>query len=106
MHSQHISLIQRAVKERLDELENETRERLQRDIEQISMEISRIRAEAEEAMEALRNQLEDQSFVSQNQNSRVRDELQELRPFTFLSESRYRELKSALGPGLPRRYGR
>ena len=94
---QHISLIQRAVKERLDELEKKTREDLQRDIEQISMEISRIRAEAEDAMEALRNQLEDQSFVSQNQNSRVRDELQELRPFTFLSESRYRELKSRWG---------
>jgi DNA-directed RNA polymerase subunit beta' len=93
----HISIIQRAVKERLEELENETRERLQRDIEQIGMQLSRIRAEAEEAMEALRNQLEDQSFVSQGQNSRIRDELQELRPFTFLSESRYRELKSRWG---------
>src|SRR3972149_2986481 len=68
-----------------------------RDIEQISMEVQRVRGEAEEAMESLRNQLEDQSFVSQNQNSRVRDELQELRPFTFLSESRYRELKSRWG---------
>ena len=95
--AQHVSTIQRAVKTRLDELEAETRERLQRDIEQISMEVNRIRAEAEEAMESLRNQLEDQSFVSQNQNSRVRDELQELRPFTFLSESRYRELKSRWG---------
>lgn len=94
---QHISLIQRAVKERLDELEKKTRENLQRDIEQISMEINRIRAEAEDAMEGLRNQLEDQSFASQGQNSRVRDELQELRPFTFLSESRYRELKSRWG---------
>jgi len=93
----HVSVIQRAVKARLEELESETRERLQRDVEQITMEIGRIRAEAEEAMEALRNQLEDQSFVSQNQNSRVRDELQELRPFTFLSESRYRELKSRWG---------
>jgi DNA-directed RNA polymerase subunit beta' len=94
---QHISMIQRAVKERLDELEKKTREDLQRDIEQISMEIARIRAEAEDAMEGLRNQLEDQSSVSQNQNSRVRDELQELRTFTFLSESRYRELKSRWG---------
>ncbi len=94
---QHISMVQRVVKERLEELESETRERLLRDVEQISMEINRIRAEAEEAMESLRNQLEDQSFVSQNQNSRVRDELQELRPFTFLSESRYRELKSRWG---------
>ncbi|MBE0698491.1 MAG: DNA-directed RNA polymerase subunit beta', partial [Anaerolineaceae bacterium] len=94
---QHISMIQRAVKERLDELEKETRESLQRDIEQVSMELQRVRAEAEDAMEGLRNQLEDQSFVSQNQNSRVRDELQELRPFTFLSESRFRELKSRWG---------
>jgi len=94
---QHIAMIQRVVKERLDELEKQTRESLQRDIEQISMEINRIKAEAEEAMEALRNQLEDQTSVSQGQNSRVRDELQELRPFTFLSESRYRELKSRWG---------
>src|SRR5690606_35268629 len=35
----HVSMVQRAVKERLDELEAETRERLQRDIEQIKMEI-------------------------------------------------------------------
>lgn len=94
---QHVSRIQRVVKERLDEMEKQTRESLQRDVEQIGMEINRVRAEAEEAMEALRNQLEDQSTVSQGQNSRVRDELQELRPFTFLSESRYRELKSRWG---------
>ncbi len=56
-------------------------------------------------MEALRNQLEDQSTASQSQNSRARDELLELRPFTFLSEIRYRELKQALGTGLPRRHG-
>ncbi len=94
---QHISAVQRAVKERLEELEKITREDLQRSEEQISMDISRVRAEAENVMEELRNQLEDQSTVSQNQNSRVRDELQELRTFTFLSESRYRELKSRWG---------
>ncbi len=94
---QHVSMVQHAVKQRLDELENETRERLQRDIEQITMELAKIRAEAEEAMEELREQLESQSAATQNQNSHVRDELQELRPFTFLSESRYRELKSRWG---------
>ena len=41
--------------------------------------------------------MEDQSIASQNQNSHQRDELQELRPFTFLSEPRYRELKMRWG---------
>nr|HMN60231.1 DNA-directed RNA polymerase subunit beta' [Anaerolinea sp.] len=97
INAQHISMIQRAVKERLDELEAEVREQLRRDSEQISMEVQKVRAEADEAMEALRNQLEDQSTISQGQNSRLRDELQELRPFTFLTESRFRELKQRWG---------
>ncbi len=48
-------------------------------------------------MEALRSQLEDQTSVSANQSSRQRDELMELRPFTFISEARYRELKQRWG---------
>ncbi len=93
----HISKIQRAVKERLDEMETETRDQMRRDQEQILMEVQRIKAEAEETMEAYRNQLEDQTVVAQGQNTRQRDELQELRPFTFLTESRYRELKQRWG---------
>ena len=97
INAQHISKVQRAVKERLEELETEVRDQLRRDQEQISLEAQKLRAEAEEAMEALRNQLEDQSTISQGQNSRLRDELQELRPFTFLTESRFRELKQRWG---------
>ena len=93
----HMSIIQRTVKDRLDEMEAEGREQLRRDQEQVTMEIQRVRAEAEENMEAFRNQLEDQTTVSQGQNSRLRDELQELKPFTFLTESRYRELKQRWG---------
>ena len=97
INAQHISRIQRAVKERLDELEGEFRDEIQRELEQIKMQMQEIRAQADEEMEALRNELEDQSSASQGQNSRMRDELQELRAFTFLSESRYRELKSRWG---------
>ena len=95
--AQHISKVQKVVKERLDELETEMKGEFQRELEQIKMQVSEVRSQADEEMELLRNQLEDQSSVSQNQNSRQRDELQELRPFTFLSESRYRELKSRWG---------
>jgi DNA-directed RNA polymerase subunit beta' len=95
--AQHLSKVQRIVKERLEEIESEFKEELQRDLDQIDLTKSQARAEAEEQMEALRNQLEDQSAESQNQNSRLRDELHELRPFTFLSESRFRELKQRWG---------
>ncbi|PKO18612.1 MAG: DNA-directed RNA polymerase subunit beta' [Chloroflexi bacterium HGW-Chloroflexi-10] len=95
--NQHIGMVQKAVKEHLDELENETRDQIIRELERIKMEIEQIRAQADLEMESLRNQLEDQSSVSQNQNSRLRDELQDLKPFTFLSESRYRELKQRWG---------
>ena len=95
--TQQIGRVQRVVKERLDELENEFKDQFQRDTEQIKMQIEEIRAQAEIEMDGLRNTLEDQSNVSQTANSRQREELQELRPFTFISESRYRDLKSRWG---------
>ena len=93
----HIASVQKAVKERLEEIETEFKNEMSRDIEQLKMSIDQVKAEAEQSMEELRNQLEDQTSESNDQNSHTRDELQELRPFTFLSESRYRELKSRWG---------
>ncbi|MEJ5223567.1 MAG: DNA-directed RNA polymerase subunit beta' [Anaerolineales bacterium] len=95
--SSMIAKVQKSVRERLETLENELKDQKNREIEHIKLDIQRIRAEAEMQMEALRNQLEDQSAASQGQNTRTRDELLELRPFTFLSETRYRELKSRWG---------
>jgi len=93
----HLSLVQKTVKEKLDEIESELKSQLQRDIERLDMDKQQVRAEAEEQMEALRNQLVDESTESQSQNSKLRDELQDLQPLTFLSETSYRELKSRWG---------
>ena len=95
--AKHISQVQKIVQIKLEELENELKDQKAREFEELNTEIARVKAGAEEEMEALRGQLEDQSAVSQNQNSRVRDELMDLRPFTFLSEIRYRELKQRWG---------
>ena len=92
-----LSRVQKVVKERLEELENELKEQLIRDVDQIKQTIQITKAEADEQMESLRSQLEDQSVESQSNNSHSRDELVELRPFTFLAESRYRELKQRWG---------
>jgi DNA-directed RNA polymerase subunit beta' len=92
-----ISKVQKNVKSALETIESELKEQRDRELEQLKMETEKIRAEGETQMEGLRNELEDQTATSQGQNTRTRDELMELRPFTFLSESRYRELKQRWG---------
>ena len=95
--AKHISQVQKIVKLKLEEIEGALKDQKAREIDELQKETEQIKAEASEEMEILRSQLDDQSSSSQNQNSRVRDELVELRPFTFLSEIRYRELKQRWG---------
>jgi DNA-directed RNA polymerase subunit beta' len=95
--AQNISKVQKVVREKLADIESEFKAQLDRDKDQLKLAIDQLKAEADEQMEHLRNQLEDQTEESHNQNAGMRDELHELRPFTFLTESRYRELKSRWG---------
>ena len=95
--SKHITLIQKTVQKKLEALENELKDKRQAEIEELKTKAATIKAQADTEMEALRNQLESQTSVSSNNSSRLRDELLELRPFTFLSEIRYRELKQRWG---------
>jgi DNA-directed RNA polymerase subunit beta' len=95
--SKHITHVQKSVQKKLESLENELKDKKQREQEDIKTQSVALRAQAEQDMEALRGELENQSSASSNQTSRLRDELLELRPFTFLSEIRYRELKQRWG---------
>ena len=95
--SKHITLVQKTVQKKLETLENELKDKKQRDLEAIKTQSATIKAQADQEMEVLRGELENQTNASSNQSSRLRDELVELRPFTFLSEIRYRELKQRWG---------
>lgn len=95
--SEHILMVQKVVKERLDEIEGELKDQRKRDLDMIKLQIEQIRAEAEEQDLTLQNQLEDQTVETKNQNAVLRDELNELRELTFLTENRFRELKSRWG---------
>jgi DNA-directed RNA polymerase subunit beta' len=95
--TKHISQVQKIGKAKLESLENELKDQRAKELEDLKMESGRIKADAEMQMEALRSQLDEQSSASSNQNSRQRDEILELRPFTFISEVRYRELKQRWG---------
>ena len=95
--NKHISQVQKIVQKKLESVENELKDKRAQELEELKMESGKVKAEADLQMEALRSQLEDQTSASVNQSSRQRDELMELRPFTFISESRYRELKQRWG---------
>ena len=95
--NQHLTGVQKIVKDRLEELESGKKAQKQLDIDKVNRESETLRAEADLEMEGLRNQLDDQSSAARDENTRMRDELLELRPLTFMGESRYRELKSRWG---------
>ncbi len=95
--SGHLSEVQTIVKEMIDELESDLKAQRDREIEHIKLQKEEIKAEADTKMEELRNELEDKAEETQTESARLRDELYELEPFTFLSEARYRELKSSWG---------
>ncbi|HSL46142.1 MAG TPA: DNA-directed RNA polymerase subunit beta' [Anaerolineales bacterium] len=95
--AKHLTQVQKIVQKNLETIEGEMKDERARQLEELKMEMGRVKADADMQMEGLRSQLEDQTSASSNQSSRMRDELLELRPFTFLSESRYRELKQRWG---------
>ncbi len=95
--AKHLTQVQKIVQKKLESLENDLKDQRAKEIEELKMDAGRIKADADMQMEALRSQLEDDTVVSSNNSSRLRDELLELRPFTFISEVRYRELKQRWG---------
>jgi DNA-directed RNA polymerase subunit beta' len=95
--NKHISKVQKIVKDQLEELEGGLKEQKQVELDLVDQDLESLRAQADLDMEALRNQLEDDAALARDQNTRLRDELLELRPLTFMGESRYRELKSRWG---------
>jgi DNA-directed RNA polymerase subunit beta' len=95
--NKHISKVQKIVKDQLEELEGGLKEQKQVELDLVDQDLESLRAQADLDMEALRNQFEDDAALARDQNTRLRDELLELRPLTFMGESRYRELKSRWG---------
>jgi DNA-directed RNA polymerase subunit beta' len=95
--AKHISQVQKIVQKKLETLENELKELKEREQDQFKTQAALVKAQAEQDMEILRGDLENQVTASSNQTSRLRDELLELRPFTFLSDIRCRELKQRWG---------
>ncbi len=97
INSRHLGSVQEVVKERLDELETQLQDQRQRDLEHIKLDIARLRAETEQQLNEKRSKSEDDIQASQTEYKRLRSELLDLQPLTFMGELRYRELRSRWG---------
>lgn len=94
---QLVSRVQTVVKKQLETIESDIRSRLQRELEMLDMQKQELKANADLQMEGLRSELEEQNSDAQDKSSKERDELLDLKPFNFLNESQYRDLKTRWG---------
>jgi len=97
VNNKHISKVQKIVKDMMEVLERDIKAEKTLKLEKLKLQKDQIKAEAEVKMDGFRSQLDDQAAITQSENAKLRDELYELQPFTFLSEVHYRELKSRWG---------
>ncbi|MCJ7513702.1 MAG: DNA-directed RNA polymerase subunit beta' [Anaerolineales bacterium] len=93
----HIVGVQRAVAQRLEEIEVVLKERRDHDLERIKSQVDKVKGESDAGMAELRELTDEGSLGTRDQLAGDREELMGIRPMTFLGESRYRELKVKWG---------
>jgi DNA-directed RNA polymerase subunit beta' len=93
----HISKVQDLAKSFLEENERKFAEEKQGEIERITIETAGVKAEGEMAISQVGDDLGDESQADREEKTRMREELEDLRPLTFMGENRYRELRSRWG---------
>jgi DNA-directed RNA polymerase subunit beta' len=93
----HIKRVQKAVKQHLEEVEAELKERQDRELEQVKMQEEEVKAEADLALIDAREMTDEARMAAREQLIRDREELIGLHPMMFLGESRFRELKTKWG---------
>jgi len=93
----HIANIQDVVKQRLTEIEESLKEAKENELEHIKLDVARVRAETTQEISQLRENLDTAIDSAQSEYKRLREELLNLQPLTFLGEAEFRELRSRWG---------
>ena len=93
----HIAKVQDIVRESLEQIEKQLQADRQAKLADIEGQIQNLREQTAAKLEELQSELEDERTSQRSELARLRDELLDLRPLTFMSEARYRELKSRWG---------
>ena len=92
-----LSKVQEAVKTKLEEIEKFTREDVEKEKAQLDLTIHKVQTETDANLAALMEDLSDVKDKIKGNLNAQRDELEDLEPFKFISENKYRELKSRYG---------
>jgi DNA-directed RNA polymerase subunit beta' len=95
--NEHITIVQTAVKASLEEIEAGLKEKRDREIEHLRMQIEKVKAESDLAISDLRDSADHVNTDATEQLVQSREELMSIRPMMFLGETRYRELKANWG---------
>ena len=93
----HITTLTKAVQAYVDKIESDLKEKLDRSLERLKEDADKSKAETEDEVVLLRQQLDDRSDGTQEKFGEERDELMSLQAMMFLGESKYRELKQKWG---------
>ncbi len=93
----HIANIQDVVKARLTEIEDGLKEAKEDELEHVKLDVARVRAETTQEINQLRDTLDLAINSAQSEYKRLREELLNLQPLTFLGEAEYRELRNHWG---------
>ena len=95
--SQHLTRVQKAVKQRLEEMEAAMKDRRDHELEHLKMQVDKVKAETDLIMVDLRSEVDEGESEAVTALNAERDELVTIRPMMFLGETRYRELKTKWG---------
>jgi DNA-directed RNA polymerase subunit beta' len=97
IEKRHITLVQQAVKEHLEGIENALKAKREADLEHLRMQIEKVKAETDLAMGALRQSADVVESDAIDQLIQDREELMSIQQMMFLGETSYRELKAKWG---------
>jgi DNA-directed RNA polymerase subunit beta' len=95
--NEHITIVQTAVKDSLEGIEAGLKEKRDREIEHLRMQIEKVKAESDLTISDLRDSADHANTEATEHLVQSREELMSIRPMMFLGETRYRELKANWG---------
>jgi DNA-directed RNA polymerase subunit beta' len=93
----HVATLTKMVQAHVDKIESDLKEKLNRSFERIKDDVDKAKAEAEDEVVQLRQQLDERVDGTGDRFAQEREELLSLQAMIFLGETKYRELKQKWG---------
>ncbi len=94
---QHLTMVQKAVKSHLDEVESSLKKVRDQELEALKLEVEQVKAEADLALAQLEDNVFEANSEQREQLEADSEELLSISPMMFLGETSYRDLKSKWG---------